>query len=602
MNDESKTKGQLLTEIAGLKKRISELEKVAIQRAELEKTLQESQAFLETILNNSPDIIYIYDLKEKRNIYSNNGIRNTLGYTVQEIQSMRNTLLQDLMHPDDFKTYLKSVLPRYQSAADGELIEHEYRMRHKDGSWRWLRSKESIFIRVKGSPKQIFGIVSDITERRKVEQALLKSEEKFRKAFITNPDSININRLEDGAYVQINDGFTNLTGFTEEMVLGKTSKEINIWADTDDRKKLVSRLKSKGYVKNLEARFRLANGQIKEGLMSATIIELNGMPHILSITRDISDRKQAEQALSESEKGYKELIDGMNETVWIIDFNGHIIDVNKSAVETLGYSKEEVISLGLPGIDISIKEEDIQNLARTMPSDRIQKFETTHRTKGGKVIPVEISSSIVTYKGEPSILSIARDITGRKKAEEKLRESEQRFRTIIENLTGGVFVHNIDGKLIMVNDAACKNTGWPREELLTMSVADIDPGSITRKDREKLWFEMKQGEAKSFKGTHIRKDKSQYPVEIHLSAISFEGEPMILGVAYDITDRLKAEKELTKYREYLEDMVKGRTRELEEKNEELEKFNNLFVGREFRIKELKDRIKELEAKLGPEKG
>ncbi len=119
-------------------------------------------------------------------------------------------------------------------------------------------------------------------------QSLKESEEKFRLAFSTSPDSININRLKDGLYIDVNDGFTKITGYTRDKTVGKTSKEINIWADLRDRQKLVEKLKKSEGVNSLQAKFRMKDGRIIDGQMSAVVINLGGVPHIISITRDIS--------------------------------------------------------------------------------------------------------------------------------------------------------------------------------------------------------------------------------------------------------------------------------------------------------------------------
>jgi PAS domain S-box-containing protein len=132
--------------------------------------------------------------------------------------------------------------------------------------------------------------------RRSADEAMRVSEEKFKKAFFTSPDSVSINRLNDGMFVSVNRGFTKITGYTEEEIAGKTSLEINIWKDPEDRRKIVEALLATGEVRNYEARFLTKEYEI-DGLMSASIIELNGVPHILSITRDITERKRAEQAL-----------------------------------------------------------------------------------------------------------------------------------------------------------------------------------------------------------------------------------------------------------------------------------------------------------------
>jgi PAS domain S-box-containing protein len=134
----------------------------------------------------------------------------------------------------------------------------------------------------------------DITERKRTEAALRKSEARFAGAFRNSPDSININRLSDGLYLEINKGFTDLTGYPAADVLGKTSLEIEIWGDPADRARLVAGLREHGEVSNLEAPFRTKDGSIKVGLMSASTIQVGDELCIVSVTRDITERKRME--------------------------------------------------------------------------------------------------------------------------------------------------------------------------------------------------------------------------------------------------------------------------------------------------------------------
>ena len=127
-----------------------------------------------------------------------------------------------------------------------------------------------------GSPLGMAGIGRDLTDHKRVEKALRLSEEKFTKAFRTTPDSVNINRLRDGMFVEINEGFTQLTGYGVEDVIGKTSKDLDLWVDPRDRVELLRRLEDCGEAKNLEAKFRRKDGRIDTGLMSARVIEMEG--------------------------------------------------------------------------------------------------------------------------------------------------------------------------------------------------------------------------------------------------------------------------------------------------------------------------------------
>lgn len=142
--------------------------------------------------------------------------------------------------------------------------------------------------------------------RIKAEIKLKEVEERFRQAFQTSPDSININHLDTGMYIEVNEGFYATTGYTRDEVIGKTSAEINIWGNIDDRSRMIEQLKADGKVKNFEAAFRLKDGSLRTCLMSAAIIQLNGVPHIISITRDIEEIKQAEMDLLQAKEAAEE--------------------------------------------------------------------------------------------------------------------------------------------------------------------------------------------------------------------------------------------------------------------------------------------------------
>ena len=208
--------------------------------------LDRAQKFNETILAATPDIIYVYDIVEKRNVYSNEGIEAVLGYSVSDVKEMGESLIEILMHPEDFKVYAGETLPKYQVLPDNQFIQHEYRMKSKAGEWRWLRSRESIFLRQKdGSPKQIFGIISDISVQKRTEARIKKSEEAYRSLFNQMLDGCAHHEIicddhgtpVDYRFLSMNPAFERLTGLKAENLIGRTVLEVlpeteRHWIDT----------------------------------------------------------------------------------------------------------------------------------------------------------------------------------------------------------------------------------------------------------------------------------------------------------------------------------------------------------------------------------
>ncbi|HEY3704730.1 MAG TPA: EAL domain-containing protein [Terracidiphilus sp.] len=183
-------------------------------------------------------------------------------------------------------------------------VSFEKRYLRKDGSLTWVVLTISIQYDGQGEPFCFLTLVQDINDRKQAErqlaaaqEALRVSEERYRSAFQMSLDCVNLNRLSDGMFVDCNRAFLALTGWTREEVIGRTSNELNIWADPNDRVRLVRALEQQGACRNLEAQFRKNSGEAIWGLMSASVIELEGMRCILSVTHDMSDAKAAQDEI-----------------------------------------------------------------------------------------------------------------------------------------------------------------------------------------------------------------------------------------------------------------------------------------------------------------
>ncbi len=285
-------------------------------------------------------------------------------------------------------------------------------------------------------------------EYKRAEAALAQSEERFRKAFYTSPDSININRLADGMYVSINEGFLRITGYTEEEILGKTSLELNIWAESEDRRRLIEGLKKSGKVENLDAAFRMKNGELRHGLMSASVIDLSGVPHILSITRDITHRRRMEDALRESEKKFRDLAELLPQGVYEANGQGRLTYANRFGLDLFGYTQEE-LEKGLAAADfIALRDraKAIETMARIMRGRPGKVAEYLAVRKNGEEFPVLIHSIPILKDGRTlGIRGIIVDITGRKRLEAQLLQAQKL--EAIGTLAGGI-AHDFNNLLM----------------------------------------------------------------------------------------------------------------------------------------------------------
>jgi PAS domain S-box-containing protein len=248
-----------------------------------------------------------------------------------------------------------------------------------------------------------------------------RSEELFRKAFMTSSDSVNINRLSDGVYILINEGFSKILGYSEEDAIGKTSLELNIWADPENRKSLVKILEQKGRADNFEAIFRKKDCSKVKGLMSASLIDLDGVPHILNITRDITRLTQTDEALAREQLFIDALMNNLTDYIYIKDCESRFIRINKSQARLLGLDHPDQV-IGKTDNDFYSAEhvqpayEDEQEVIRT--GETISKEEKLTHSNGLDTWVSTVKMPLRdNYGNILGTFGISRDITGRKRTE-----------------------------------------------------------------------------------------------------------------------------------------------------------------------------------------
>ncbi|MRR17159.1 MAG: PAS domain S-box protein [Deltaproteobacteria bacterium] len=258
--------------------------------------------------------------------------------------------------------------------------------------------------------------------------ALQASEEKFRKAFMTSPDAIAITRWSDGRIISVNPGFRQITGFAREEVEGKIMADLPIWENQDDRIQLLQAIKADGTAMNGEIRFRRKNGDARDGLLSTSLIDLNGESHILTITRDITERKQSEDALRKAHERLRRFYDSNVVGIVIATADGRIIEANDYYLSMIGYSREEFRTGKINWRAITPPEwlaADDKAIADVLREDTSSPYEKQYLLRDGTRIDILIA--VASLPGdEQQLAAFILDITDRKRAErEVLRLNEE---------------------------------------------------------------------------------------------------------------------------------------------------------------------------------
>ena len=385
----------------------------------------------------------------------------------------------------------------------------------------------------------------EISECKSTIQEIKSSEEKYRLAYTVSPDSININRLSDGMYISVNEGFTKILGYTEEESMGRTSLEMNIWIDSEDRMKMVREVENKGFIKNFEARFQSKDGKIVFGLLWASLIDLEGVPHILTVVRDITVRKLAEEALAKEQFLINALMNNLTDHVYFKDLESKFIRTNRAHAHSFGLEKPEDV-IGKTDFDFFTEEaarkpyEDEQRIIKT--GQPILKEENLKRKDGSdawfSVIKMPLRDNTDKIIGT---FGISRDITDNKKSEEQLFL----LANALESINECVSITDMSDRVMYLNQAFINTYGFTKEDLKEESISYIrSPNNPLELTREILPATLRGGWSGEL--LNRRKDGSEFPVLLSTATVKNKlGQPVaLIGVAKDITESRKTEAAL----------------------------------------------------------
>jgi PAS domain S-box-containing protein len=296
-------------------------------------------------------------------------------------------------------------------------------------------------------------ISKSIDDLKREKENTMKSEEKFSKAFMNSSDSVNINRMSDGMFISVNKGFTRILGYTEDDSIGKTSLEMNIWVDPLIREELVKELLQKGNVMDFEADFRRKDGKVVNGLMSASMIEIDGVPHILTETKDVTQNKKISKAFEFEQFLVNALMNNIPDHIYFKDLDSKFIRNNKSHAVSFGLS-DPAQAVGKSDFDFFTREaaqqayDDEQMIIRT--GQPVTKEEKLTRIDQSVAWFFAMKMPLRNNKGNIiGTFGISRDITERKRTE---LENE----VIYEIIQGIATTSNLDELLKLIHNSLGK--------------------------------------------------------------------------------------------------------------------------------------------------
>jgi len=503
------------------------------QRKKAEEALRESEERLRSLLENIPDFV-ITVARNHKILMVNRGIPGII--TAEqligtEVYNYVEPAHHEIMRESLEKVFQTGMPERYEVLGTGP--------EGPDTAWYETRVSPN---KLDGQVISVTLISSDITKRKQAEEELVRLSNAVR----MSTDSIVISDL-DGKIIDVNEATLKMYGTDDKRdLIGKDSFEIITPEELEKALAGTKEVLGKGYVKSREYHIiTKGGGRVPVEMSVAIMKEADGKPiGFVAVSRDITERKQAEEELESGKKKLESYIESMVDGVVISDLKGTTVGINKACLELLGYRRKEDV-VGRPGFIRAILKKDMPKigalLEEIIKKGCVRDKEITVLAQDRREIPILFSATLIKdAEGKPtSIFTIFKDITEQKKAEEELE-----FRAeLLNGATDSILVSDLDGNLLYVNKEACRSRGYSKEEMLGMNINQLAVPEYAKLIKSRIQELMQKGEIK-IDNAHYRKDGSVIPLEAYIRVIEVGGKRLLMSVARDITERKKAEEKI----------------------------------------------------------
>jgi len=519
-----------------------------VERRRAEEALAESERQLATLLGNLRGMAYRCQNDPDWTVeFVSEGSRPLTGYDPDDLIDNATLAYADLILPDDRQRVWNTI---QDALGRGDPFQLTYRIRSADGSVKWVWEQGRGVLDEDGEVLALEGFITDITEQRRVEEALRESEERYRTLFESSPEAVFLLSPE-GLVLDCNPAAESLAGPPREELIGgpftvlsgQPERAFALHAD------LLSRLREGQQVEAAELRVSRQDGRDQwVEVFAAPILEGGHVASIQLIVQDITDRKEAQEALRESEERYRSVFEEIPAGLYRTRPNGEVIDANPALVELLHYPDQETF-LGINARDLYARPEGRADRFGEIGPDGEWKRVTHELRRGdGEVIWVADTGRTVT-DAEGNVLyysGVLEDITDFKKAQEALRESEARNRAILDALPDLLFVVREDGVFLDYYATSNKGLYLPGEAFLGQRIQDIFPPGTGERLHRRIEQAVDTGEMQVDEYELLMDGQVRY----FETRIVPHGERATLSVIREITDRRRAEQRTARLLEH----------------------------------------------------
>ncbi len=523
----------------------------ASQAAEQAKqSLENERAHLRTLLDTVPDLIW---LKDPQGVYLNCNKRFAEFYGSPESEIVGKTDFDfvDRDLAEFFRANDQAALANNGPRSNEELIRFA-----SDGHYELTQTIKAPMRDTAGQLVGVLGIGRDITQIHEL-------RERFEVAFNASPAAISITTIDEGKFLDINRRYAEMLGWQPTELLGHSALEFGLWQAPSDRTEWRQILIEKGFLRDHQATWNRRDGSPISVSISAEIITLSQQPYILTFVLDISERKEAERAVSQLQERLAVAFSAAPVAACITRVaDGRIIDVNDRLLTEYQWTRNEL--LGMTTLEAGLwKAGDRARMIEIFRRDGyVIDFESTGMRRDGQPRRISLSAARIDVDGEAHIVVYIVDVTERRATEQALREREELFRSIVAHATDGICL--IDPKtlgFVEVNDVVILNLGYTREEFSHLNLADVQVDGGQAELPSLLEKIIRRGQM-IFDRQHRRKDGSVQTARIAASSVSVGGRTLVSAIWQDFTTQREAARELEKYRNHLEEIVSERTAEL----------------------------------------